>query len=176
MKISTLPAAGSLTLNGAAVTAGQSVGAADLGAGKLVYAPAANASGTPYAGFTFQVQDNGGTANGGVDLDPTANTVTVNVAAVNDAPAGTNKAVSLSKDGSHTLKAADFGFTDPIDSPANGLKSVKIAALPAEGTLTLNHVLMSVGESINKADLDAGRLVFTPEANANGMGYASFGF
>jgi hypothetical protein len=32
------------------------------------------------------VQDNGGTTGGGVDLDPSANTITFNVTAVNDAP------------------------------------------------------------------------------------------
>ena len=32
------------------------------------------------------MQDNGGTANGGVDLDQSANTFTVNVTPVNDAP------------------------------------------------------------------------------------------
>ena len=34
-----------------------------------MFTPAANANGTAYASFTFQVQDDGGTANGGVDLD-----------------------------------------------------------------------------------------------------------
>ena len=48
--------------------------AADITAGKLVFTPAANANGAGYASFTFQVQDDGGTANGGVDLDPSANT------------------------------------------------------------------------------------------------------
>src|SRR5688572_33352185 len=48
--------------------------------------PVANASGTPYTTFTFQVRDNGGTASGGVNLDPTANTMTVNVNPVNDPP------------------------------------------------------------------------------------------
>ena len=67
---------------------GQVVSAADITAGKLTFTGAANASGTAYANFTFQVQDNGGTANGGVDLDPTANMMTINVAAVNDAPSG----------------------------------------------------------------------------------------
>ena len=37
-----------------------------------MFTPAANANGAGYASFTFQVQDNGGTANGGVDLDPVA--------------------------------------------------------------------------------------------------------
>ena len=52
------------------------VGVADITAGNLVFTPAANANGAAYASFTFQVQDDGGTANGGVDLDPTANTIT----------------------------------------------------------------------------------------------------
>ena len=73
-----------------AVTAGQSITVANIAAGNLKFTPAANANGAGYASFTFQVQDDGGTANGGVDLDHIPNTMTVNVTAVNDAPAGTN--------------------------------------------------------------------------------------
>ena len=54
--------------------------------GLLQFAPAADANGAGYASFTFQVQDNGGTANGGVDLDPTPRTITVDVTPVKDAP------------------------------------------------------------------------------------------
>ena len=38
-------------------------------------------SGNPVAPatFTFQVQDNGGVLNGGIDLDQSANTVTINI-------------------------------------------------------------------------------------------------
>ena len=53
-----------------AVTAGQFVSAADITAGLLMFTPAPGANGAAYASFTFQVQDDGGTANGGVDLDP----------------------------------------------------------------------------------------------------------
>ena len=53
------------------MTAGQIRRVADITAGKLKFTPAANANGAGYASFTFQVQDDGGTANGGVDLDPT---------------------------------------------------------------------------------------------------------
>ena len=63
-----------------------SIALADIAGGLLKFTPAANANGAGYASFTFQVQDNGGTANGGVDLDPTPNTITVNVTSVNDAP------------------------------------------------------------------------------------------
>ena len=73
VKISTLPGAGSLTDNGVAVTAGQSIVLADITGGKLAFTPAANANGNSYASFTFQVQDDGGTANGGVDLDAPTN-------------------------------------------------------------------------------------------------------
>ncbi|NCA83152.1 MAG: hypothetical protein EOM72_10485 [Opitutae bacterium] len=45
----------------------------------LTFTPAADGHGSPYASFTFQVQDNGGTADGGVDLDPTPKTMTLDV-------------------------------------------------------------------------------------------------
>ena len=82
--ITTLPAAGTLLLGTTPVLAGQEIPAAQLGS--LSFVPVANASGGPYASFSFQVRDNGGTANGGVDLDPTPNTITLNVTPVNDAP------------------------------------------------------------------------------------------
>ena len=82
VKITTLPGSGSLTLNGAAVAAGDLVSAADITAGKLIYTPAAGANGAGLAAFTFQVKDSGGTANGGVDLDPTPNTMTIDVAGI----------------------------------------------------------------------------------------------
>jgi len=176
VKIASLPAAGALKLAGAAVTAGQFVSAADIAAGKLVFAPAANGNGASYASLGFQVQDNGGAGNGGVNLDPTANTLTFNVGAVNDSPTGADKTTSLLEDGAYTLKAADFGYADANDSPANNLLAVKIASLPAAGTLTLNDAAVVAGQSVSAADLSAGLLVFTPAADANGSAYASFDF
>jgi Ca2+-binding RTX toxin-like protein len=80
--VSSLPTIGQLTLNGAAVTAGQAIAVAALNAGQLRYAaPTFTTSPTTPpnpATFTFQVQDNGGTANGGVNTDPTPNTLTIN--------------------------------------------------------------------------------------------------
>ena len=52
--------------------------------------------------------------------------MTVNVTSVNDAPAGTNKTVTTLEDTAYTFAAADFGFSDPNDSPANTLPAVKI--------------------------------------------------
>src|SRR5439155_11921115 len=79
VKITTLPAAGNLVNNGLAVSAGQFIAAGDITSGKLRFIPAINANGSSYASFTFQVEDDGGTAGGGVDLDPMPNTLTINV-------------------------------------------------------------------------------------------------
>jgi len=79
VKISTLPATGTLLDAGTPVTVGQLVSASDISGGLLKFHPAANANGTGYASFTFQVKDDGLTANGGIDLDPGAKTMQVNV-------------------------------------------------------------------------------------------------
>ncbi|MCU1397844.1 MAG: hypothetical protein JWN62_953, partial [Acidimicrobiales bacterium] len=176
VKITTLPAPGTLTDNGGAVVAGQSIPVADITGGLLQFTPVANGHGPGYASFTFQVQDNGGTANGGVDLDPSARTMTIDVDAINDAPAGTNTTVNATEDTPYVFAAANFGFTDPNDTPPNALSAVKIATLPTAGTLTDNSVAVTAGQLVAVADIDGGLLVFTPVANANGATYATFTF
>lgn len=75
VKITALPVIGSLTNDGVAVIAGQFISAADILEGKLQFT--ADASGS-FVTFAFQVEDDGGTAFGGIDLDPTPNTITIN--------------------------------------------------------------------------------------------------
>ncbi len=82
--ISSLPAAGLLRYDGKAATSGLEISVADISAGKLRFVPANNATGAGYANFTFQVRDDGGTANGGSDLDASANKLTINVTASNN--------------------------------------------------------------------------------------------
>src|SRR5213078_312365 len=163
-KVATLPGTGTLSVLGAAVVAGQFVTVGAIDAGRLVFAPAADANGTPYASFTFQVQDNGGTANGGVDLDPTPRALTVNVTPVNDAPVGTATTVTTLEDTPYTFARADFGFTDPHDTPPNAFQAVKITTLPGTGTLSVLGAAVVAGQFVSVGDLDAGRLVFAPAA------------
>ncbi|MEC7028746.1 MAG: cadherin-like domain-containing protein, partial [Pseudomonadota bacterium] len=172
--ITTIPTTGTLTLNGVAVTAGQSVSAADIASNLLVFTPVANENGASYDAFTFQVQDDGGTANGGVDLDQTPNTMTIDVTSVNDAPEGADNTLSVVENNSHTFSAADFGFTDPNDTPADTFFSVIVSTLPANGSLELSGVAVTIGQEIAVGQL--GNLVYTPPINANGTGYASFDF
>src|SRR5437764_1319637 len=49
LKLTSLPGAGTLLLNGVAVVAGEFVTVADINAGLLTFAPAANANGNGYA-------------------------------------------------------------------------------------------------------------------------------
>jgi hypothetical protein len=102
--------------------------------------------------------------------------MTVNVTSVNDAPAGTSTTVTTLEDTDYTFAAADFGFTDPNDTPANALSAVKITTLPTAGGLQLSGVAVSAGQMVSVTDISAGNLKFSPLANANGAAYASFTF
>ena len=172
--ITTLPAAGTITLSGVGITAGTEIPVANIG--NLVFTPAANGSGSPYTSFTFQVRDDGGTADGGVDLDPSANTITVNVTAVNDAPSGTNTTVTTDEDVQYIFTVANFGFTDPNDTPANTLQSVVITTLPAVGSLTLSGSPFAAGTEITAANITAGNLRHLSPPNAFGSPFTTFTF
>ena len=174
VEITTLPAAGALTLDDVAVNAGDFISVADIDAGKLKFVPFENAHGASYAGFSFQVQDDGGTANSGADLDPSANTITIDVVSVNDAPSGASSTITAVEDTARVLTAADFGFSDAIDGDA--FSAVTIGNLPAAGTLLNNGVAVTAGQSVSIADINAGHLAFQAALNANGAGYASFDF
>jgi hypothetical protein len=175
VEITTLPMAGILSDNGVAVTAGQFVSATDIDAGRLVFTPAVNARGAGYASFTFQVENNGGTANGGVALDPSPKTMTVNVTALNQAPSGMNNTVTTLENTPYTFAAADFGFHDP-NTPPSTLLAVEITTLPGTGTLSDNSVAVTAGQFVSATDINAGRLIFTPAVNAVAASYASFTF
>jgi hypothetical protein len=140
VEITTLPTAGTLKDNGVAVTPGQLVSAADINAGDLVFTPAANVNGNGYAHFTFQVEDDGGTANGGVNLDPTANTITFNVTPVNDAPVASGTAALALPNTvtalftSHFDDSADNQPALPGGSTANTLAGIAITGDAANAT------------------------------------------
>jgi hypothetical protein len=173
VKVTTLPGAGVLTLNGALVQASDVVQIADIDAGKLAFTGALNANGAVYAAFTFQVQDNGGTANNGANLDQSPNTMTFNVTAANDAPSGTSKTVTALEDTARAFTAADFGFSDV---EGNAFALLKLTTLPGAGKLTLNGAAVAPGQLISIADINAGNLAFKGALNGNGAGYAHFTF
>jgi trimeric autotransporter adhesin len=168
VKITTLPAVGTLTDNGSNVTVGQFVSISDINNNLLVYNPAANTWGAPYDSFTFQVQDNGGTSGGRVDTDPYPKTMTINVLQVNNAPIGASNTITTPVNTSYTFAAADFGFTDPNDSPPNNFLAVEITTTPSTGTLYDGSTPVTAGQFVSVSDINAGLLVYIPVSNTSG--------
>ena len=157
---------GTLTLTGTVANVN-----AFIAASSVTFITALNA--TAPVTLTVTTDDQGNSpAPAQTDVD----TVTLNVTAVNDAPAGANATVVTAEDVAYTFALADFGFSDPNDAPANAFFAVRITTLPLAGTLTNNAVAVNPGDFVLAADIALGRLVFTPAADANGPGYASFTF
>jgi|26BtaG_2_1085354.scaffolds.fasta_scaffold02362_2 uncharacterized delta-60 repeat protein len=73
--IDKLPETGVLLLNGAAVSLNQKIKASEIETGKLIFRPTTDTSGKDYANFTYRVQDDGGTDNGGNDISNPATLV-----------------------------------------------------------------------------------------------------
>jgi VCBS repeat-containing protein len=131
VKIISLPSAGTLLYEGTAVATGQLIDASDIAGDELRFVPATNANGTGYANFTFQVKDNGGTANGGINFDPTPRTLTIDVTPVNDTPSFSSTAVTTAtEDSAYSYNIA----TIDLDTGASLI--ITAPTLPAWLTLT----------------------------------------
>src|SRR6185295_17888889 len=141
-------------LSGVDVTPGQLILVADITAGNLKFVPDANENGTAYATFTFQVQDNGGTANGGVDLDQSPNTMTINVTAVNDTPDAVDDSATFDEDTSN----------NSINVLANDTDADNLTA-PFNAGLTVIAVTQGTHGSVT---FTAGGVSYTPAPNYYG--------
>ena len=89
-------------------------------------------------------------------------------------PTAADGTVTTAEDAAYAFRAGDFAFSGAASGDT--LASVRIVTLPAAGSLMLFALPVSAGEAVTRADIDAGRLLFTPAANANGDAYASFTF
>jgi hypothetical protein len=140
VKMTTVPGAGAgtLTNNGVTVNAGDSVSAANIASGLLVFTPVLNASGSPLGSFTFQVQDNGGTANGGVDLDQSANSFTINATAVNDAPVNSVPGAQSVNEEATLTYSTGTGNAITISDVDVGAGNETVTLTVTSGALTLN--------------------------------------
>ena len=181
--LTTLPNSGDLYLDGIAITvAGTFVSTSDLEAGKLTYQPDPDENGLGYATFTFQVRDDGGTADGGVDTDQTPNTVTLDVNAINDAPVNAVPGVQMfNEDGTLTFSAANSNLISVSDIDA-GAGNLSVTLLIQTGGLTLSTttgLTFSVGDGTGDSTMTfsgtaaaintaLNGLVYTPGANYNG--------
>jgi hypothetical protein len=143
----------------------------------LIYTPPVDANGNRT--LTVTTNDNG---NSGGPAEEDVDTVAIAITAINDEPAGANADRTIFEDATYTFAAVDFGFTDPADS--HGLASVLITTTVTTGLLQWDSdanpstapVIVGDGDEIPVADIDAGRLAYTPLLNQSGDNYASFTF
>jgi len=185
IKIASLPTSGTLALNGIAVTLGSFVQVSDIGLGKLKFTPATLADGSSKASFTFQVQDDGGILNGGVDLDPTPNTwsfsagKTVNGSPGNDALAGSAGPDILNGlagndtlnglAGADTMAGGDGNDIYYVDNVGDVVSETNATAAIG-GTDTVYAYLSSYTLGANVENL---RIVTSGAANGTGNGLAN---
>uniref|UniRef100_UPI00374CD50B cadherin-like domain-containing protein n=1 Tax=Crenothrix sp. TaxID=3100433 RepID=UPI00374CD50B len=161
IKITVLPESGSLQLEGAVVTLNQVILAADIAL--LTFTPALNTNGAENSAFSFTVNDG--------ELSSTASVINFNVEAVNDAPTGADKAITVLEDNTYTFTAADFGYAD-LEGVA--MASVQITTLPSSGLLVWDGDPVTLNQVIDASDIQY--LTFTPALNANGLANSGFGF
>jgi hypothetical protein len=153
------PSEGTLLLNGAAVTPGQTIAVADIP--NLVFQPTTNVNGTSVGSFTFQVVDDGGTANSGLDTDQTPNTFAFNITAVNDVPVATDDTVTTPED--TTLTGTVLANDTDVDGDTltiTSFSALNVTAIPGQtGTIP------GFGQITMNAD---GSYTFIPVANFSG--------
>ncbi|MEJ7138762.1 VCBS domain-containing protein, partial [Amphibiibacter pelophylacis] len=89
-----------------------------------------------------------------------------NVTVVDQSVINAKGAVTGVEDTSLTLSWDRFGVTG-----INGVGTlgIKVTSLPADGVLQLNGSAVKAGDTITKADIDAGKLTFKPDANESGI-------
>ncbi len=159
-----LPVEGKLFYNGSELLAGDfDIAPADIGL--LVFRPDPDENGDNYATFNFTVND--GT------VDSVAETITVDVTPVNDAPTVSDNETTILEDSSHTFEIGDF-TNNYADIDGDAVVSVTITELPVDGTLTFNGNPVTLNDPIAVGDI--GGLVFVPDLNESGDDYANLKF
>ena len=138
--------------------------------GTLTYTPAANTSGT--STFTVTVQDDGGTANGGVDTSA-PQTFTITVTSGNNPPINTVPGVqTVNEDATLVLSVANGNAFSTSDADAGGA-TVQFMLSVTNGTLTLSSLVGLSGTGNGTASLTyQGTITAINTALGSGVTYA----
>ncbi|WP_168735705.1 tandem-95 repeat protein [Cohnella fermenti] len=156
VKVTSLPANGTLKLNGSTVTANQEIAAAALGT--LTFTPNTSWNGTTTFGWN---------GTDGKSYANTAATVTIVIAAANAKPTVADFTKNGTEDTDVLFAATDFSSKFDDSDSADVLVKVKVTSLPEDGALKLDGAAVMANQEIAAIDLD--KLTFTPDANWNGQ-------
>src|SRR5438477_254057 len=145
----------------------------------LLYFTPVNSHSTPYTSFKFSIQDNGGTANGGLDTSTNEATQTINVRSVNDRKSTRLNSSHMKKAKADVFSEANFNFSDLSDSPGNGLAAVIVTSLPGNGSLRFNGTALTaldLPKTVSATHLSSSKLLFPYTTLFRSTPYTSFKF
>ena len=168
-RLVSLPASGSVTLNGAALVVNQSFTQADVNSGLVRFANAGNEK--FFDTFTYSLSDGQAVTS--------LQTFSITVIPQNDTPSATTAGRLVAEGGSFAVSTANIVLSDAdtvADSTAgsqyanNNVLRFRITGTVAHGTLTLNGVAVvagidGVGTEVTSAQLAAGNLVYTHDGS-----------
>ncbi len=160
IQITSLPANGTLLLNGTPVTENQEIDASELA--NLVFDPDENWNGDTSFGWK---------GHDGTVYSNDSAAVNIEITAVNDPPVVTPISKTGTEDTNISFSVSDFSgnYSDP---ESDALTKIQITSLPANGTLLLNGTPVTENQEIDASEL--ANLVFDPDENWNGD--TSFGW
>ncbi|MEA3469891.1 MAG: tandem-95 repeat protein, partial [Thermodesulfobacteriota bacterium] len=131
--------------------------------GNLTYTPDTDYNGTDTITITTTDNDNA----------TAVKTVDITVNDVNHAPTASDQTLTTDEDTDIVLTLDSFGYSDTDNEP---MAAVRITSLESNGQLKLDGSDVSIDQEISRADIDAGKLTFTPDADEAGSDYATFSF
>nr|MCH9671105.1 tandem-95 repeat protein [Gammaproteobacteria bacterium] len=100
-------------------------------------------------------------------------TVSITVNGANDAPTSADNAVTTLEDTDYPFSIGDFPFTD-VDVEA--IAQVRLDTLATDGQVILNGAQVTGVVTVSVATITGGGLLFRPDPDENGTGYATFDF
>ena len=153
-RIESLPANGTLEINGDPVGVGDVITPTQIASGQLTFEPNPDWNGS--TGFEFSAFDGQEWSNG-------SGTYSITVSAVNDAPTAGPGGVTTDEDTSVAvvLNGSDIDAGDQIEQ-------YRLDSLPEHGTLLLNGQPVGAGDVLTQAQIDSGELTFQPDEHWHG--------
>ena len=106
--------------------------------------------------------------------DLPAQRLTIKGTPINTPPTSSDNTVTALEDTAYTFQTSDFDFND--NDTGDTLAGVKVVTPPALGSLTLDGTTVTADQVVTKAELDDGKLKYTPAANDYGAAYTSLAF
>ncbi|MEI7563639.1 MAG: Ig-like domain-containing protein, partial [bacterium] len=179
IKVTALPANGTLKLNNVDITQNQEIVLADLGG--ITFIPTADWTGTTT--FTWLGTLSNTLYSSNTSSSSNTATVTITVNPTNITPTAADNAVTVAEDTNHLFVATEFNFSDA--NPGDIMTNVKVVTAPTKGTLyndINSNGIPDNGEEysadgiIRRADIEGAKIKYKPSLNENGIPCDTFAF